>query len=258
MWVKLWCQRGGAAGRGVISRDSQLGDHRGSNAPPRATFTVLLNPVLKCFQWTNKKHFHIPSFPPAISGFAKTATQSQCHGQEASTFSYLHTIGVCAVPAMVTVEIGQNGGGFHILNAAEGLALLPLPIPQSSLLSHWDHSTGGQLDLRSFAVQDALPSWLTDNRGGKHYSTLILPRTRPHECCPPPLTPLLLICSYSTHKRKASFYNALQRDRRSQGMACLWIAPVYGGCNIFWTEATQWRSQLSGKVHREQSIVIMS
>lgn len=157
---------------------------------------------------------------------------------------------------MVTVEIGQDGGGFHILNTAEGLALLPQPVPQSSLLSRWDHSTGGQLDLCSFAVQDALPSWLTDNRGGKHDSTLILPRTRPHECCPPPLTPHMRL--QLTQKEGQLLQCATVGQTQSGDGMFMNRAGVYGGCNIFGTEATQWRSQLSGKDHREQSIVIMS
>lgn len=156
---------------------------------------------------------------------------------------------------MVTVEIEQNGG-VHFLNTAEGLALLPLPIPQSSLLSHWDHSTEGQLDLRSFAVQDALPSCLTDNRGGKHDSTFILPRTRPHECRPPPLAPRMLL--QHTQKEGQLLQCATAGQTQSGDGMFMNRAQVYGGCNIFGTEATQWRSQLPGKVHGEQSIVIMS
>ncbi|CAM4531805.1 unnamed protein product [Leuciscus chuanchicus] len=61
-----------------------------------------------------------------------------------------------------------------------------------SLESCWCGSNSGAKEVEQLA-EDALPSWLTDNRGGKHDSTFILPRTRPHECRPPPLAPRMLL-----------------------------------------------------------------
>jgi len=120
--------------------------------------------------------------------------------------------------SLVTVEIRQNlGGGRVSISLIQQRDLHSCPSPSHNPL--WDHSTEGQLDLRSFAVQDTLPSWLTDNRGGKHDSTFILPRTRPHECCPPPLVPHMRL----QHTQKEG--QLLQCATAGQALSCLWIGP---------------------------------